>query len=123
MQKLLKALKKCKLLAIALLGLLSAFLLSSCTSTTQPSVQVQAKVSKVDLPYALTVACKDPQKLQSTQAQEVLRVLYANALALEDCKNKHKHLLRISKTLFQYDNKMLEPTNTLEKNSEGKGGN
>ena len=86
-------------------------------------MQVQAKVNKVDLPYALTVACKDPQKLQSTQAQEVLRVLYANALALEDCKNKHKHLLRISKTLFQYDNKMLEPTNTLEKNSEGKGGN
>lgn len=92
-------------------------MLSSCTSTTVPSVQVQAKIEKATLPYALTAACKDPEKLQSTQAAEVLRVLYRNALELEDCKAKHLNLLRISKTLFQYDNKMLEPTNTLEKRS------
>lgn len=86
-------------------------------------MQVQAKIEKSALPYALTVPCKDPEKLQSTQAAEVLRVLYANALALEDCKSKHRNLLRISGTLFQYDNKMLEPTNTLEKNSESAGSN
>lgn len=88
-----------------------------------PTVQVQAKIDKATLPYALTVPCKDPEKLQSNQAAEVLRVLYRNALALEDCKAKHNNLLRISKTLFQYDNSMPEPTGTLEKGSAGAGSN